>query len=124
MNTAETPLPPSEIRAAAAVLPSLLHADTAVINFAAQKDGRLRLRSSSWGDDYKVVHEGEMVEVRWGPQGVELRIVPRLANLGEMMDAISRADDPYDGDPALAARLRAKFDTHFNAMVCRPPRGV
>lgn len=110
MNTADTPLPPIEISAKAMVAPSLLHADTAVVNFAAQKDGRLRLRSSSWGDDYKVVQEGEVVEVKWGPQGVELRIVPALRRMGDLVAAIVRAEDCYDGDPVLAARLRAQAD--------------
>ena len=38
------------------------------MTFAAQKYGKIRVSCSTW-DDYKVVLEGEVFEVRWGVPG-------------------------------------------------------
>lgn len=94
------------------ISPSLLHAETATITFSAQKDGKLRLRSLSLVD-VKVVHPGQVVEVMWGPQGVELRVVSAMRRRCDLDAAIDRASDPYDGDPALAARLIREAEAQF-----------
>lgn len=57
--------------------PALFRADRQSVTFAAQKDGKVRVTCASW-DDHKVVLEGEAFEVRWGPQGVEGRVVTRV----------------------------------------------
>ena len=36
---------------------------------------RLRVTYAGW-DDAKVVLDGQVLELRWGPQGVEARILP------------------------------------------------
>lgn len=60
--------------------PPLLKADAAVIAFSSTKDGKIRCVYGNW-DDAKVVLPGQVFEVRWGPQGVEARIVtlPQVA---------------------------------------------
>ena len=40
-----------------------------------QKEGKLRVTYVGW-DDAKVVLDGQVLELRWGPQGVEARILP------------------------------------------------
>jgi hypothetical protein len=55
-------------------IPPLFKADTATLAFSASKDGKLSVNYQGW-DVGKVVLEGQVFEVRWGPQGVEERIV-------------------------------------------------
>jgi hypothetical protein len=56
------------------LLPPLFKADSAVLSFLASKDGKLTVNYPNW-DASKVVLEGQVFEVRWGPQGVEGRII-------------------------------------------------
>ena len=46
------------------------------IAVSASKDGKLRVVYGGW-DDAKVVLPNEVLELRWGKQGVEARITPR-----------------------------------------------
>ena len=55
-------------------IPPLFKADTATLAFSASKDGKLTVNYQNW-DSSKVVLEGQVFEVRCGPQGVEGRIV-------------------------------------------------
>lgn len=54
-------------------LPPLFKAEKGTLPFAAQPDGKIRVTYSSW-DDAKIVHPGQVLELRWGRQGVECRI--------------------------------------------------
>lgn len=58
----------------------LFHADSATLVFAAQKDGKIRVTGHCISD-YLSVAPGHAFEVRWGPQGVEGRVVPRIVPL-------------------------------------------
>jgi hypothetical protein len=53
----------------------LFKADSATLTFYASKDGKVTV-SFQW-DASKVVLDGEVFEVSWGPQGVEGRILPK-----------------------------------------------
>jgi hypothetical protein len=55
-------------------IPPLFKADSATLAFSASKDGKVNVNYAGW-DAGKVVLEGQVFEVRWGPQGVEGRIV-------------------------------------------------
>jgi hypothetical protein len=57
-------------------IPPLFKADTANLRVSASKDGKLRVVYAGW-DDAKVVLPSEVLELRWGKQGVEARIIPR-----------------------------------------------
>jgi hypothetical protein len=57
-------------------IPPLFKADTVNIAVSASKDGKLRVVYGGW-DDAKVVLPNEVLELRWGKQGVEARIIPR-----------------------------------------------
>ena len=46
------------------------------IAVSASKDGKLRVVYGGW-DDAKVFLPSEVLELRWGKQGVEARIIPR-----------------------------------------------
>lgn len=91
---------------AASKSPPLFRAESTTVSFLAEKDGKLRVRSSSLGDEAKMVHPGDVMEFAWGPQGVEARIVPALRRGEDLAAAIERASDPYDGDPAAVAKLQ------------------
>jgi hypothetical protein len=52
------------------VIPPLFKADSAVLSFSASKDGKVNVNYQGW-DAGKVVLDGEVFEVRWGPQRVE-----------------------------------------------------
>lgn len=54
----------------------LFHADSATLVFAAQKDGKIRVTGHCI-PDYLSVAPDHAFEVRWGPQGVEGRVVAR-----------------------------------------------
>lgn len=54
-------------------LPPLFKAEKGTLPFAALPDGKIRVTYSSW-DDAKIVHPGQVLELRWGRQGVECRI--------------------------------------------------
>jgi hypothetical protein len=54
----------------------LFKADAVNIAVSASKDGKLRVVYAGW-DDAKAVLPGEVLELRWGSQGVEARILPR-----------------------------------------------
>jgi hypothetical protein len=49
-------------------IPPLMKADTAVISFAAEKDGKIRVVYAGW-DEVKVVLPGQVFEVRWARRG-------------------------------------------------------
>jgi hypothetical protein len=70
--------PPSiaSVAAPARGIPPLFKADTVNIAVSASKDGKLRVVYGGW-DDAKVVLPNEVLELRWGKQGVEARIIPR-----------------------------------------------
>jgi hypothetical protein len=70
--------PPSlaSVAAPARGIPPLFKADAANITVSSSKDGKLRVVYGGW-DDAKVVLPGEVLELRWGKQGVEARIIPR-----------------------------------------------
>jgi hypothetical protein len=55
--------------------PPLFKADSVNIAVSASKDGKLRVGYAGW-DDAKAVLPGEVLELRWGSQGVEARILP------------------------------------------------
>jgi len=52
----------------------LFKGDSAPLVFSANKDGKVSVNYAGW-DAGKVVLEGQVFEMRWGPQGVEGRIV-------------------------------------------------
>lgn len=54
----------------------LFRCDSATLTFAAQKDGKIRVTGHCI-PDYLSVAPGHAFEVRWGPQGVEGRVVAR-----------------------------------------------
>ena len=49
----------------------LLIADSPPITARAEKDGKIRLTSASW-DSAKVIHDDEVLELRWEANGVHL----------------------------------------------------
>jgi hypothetical protein len=59
--------------------PALLIAEKVNLAISASKDGKLRVVYQGW-DDPKTVLDGQVLEVRWGPQGLEARIGTPLAN--------------------------------------------
>jgi hypothetical protein len=46
------------------------------LTVSASRDGKLRVVYGGW-DDAKVVLPNEVLELRWGKQGLEARIIPR-----------------------------------------------
>jgi len=54
---------------------SLLTAESIMLGVRHEKEGKLRVTYAGW-DDAKVVLDGQVLELRWGPQGVEARILP------------------------------------------------
>jgi hypothetical protein len=46
------------------------------IAVSSSRDGKLRVLYGGW-DDAKVVWPNEVLELRWGKQGVEARTIPR-----------------------------------------------
>ena len=54
---------------------SLLTAESIMLGVRHEKEGKLRVTYVGW-DDAKVVLDGQVLELRWGPQGVEARILP------------------------------------------------
>jgi hypothetical protein len=68
---------PSSVASVAAQsrgIPPLFKADTANLTVSASRDGKLRVVYGGW-DDAKVVLPNEVLELRWGKQGVEGRIL-------------------------------------------------
>ena len=58
-----------------------------------QKEGKLRVTYVGW-DDAKVVLDGQVLELRWGPQGVEARILPDRAALERGEPQVEQAPVP------------------------------
>ena len=54
----------------------LFKAEKPTLTFYASKDGKVSVSYQNW-ESNKVVLEGEVFEVSWGPQGVEARILPK-----------------------------------------------
>src|SRR5438067_10863429 len=59
---------------------SLLTAESIMLGVRHETEGKLRVTYAGW-DDAKVVLDGQVLELRWGPQGVEARILPDRAVL-------------------------------------------
>jgi hypothetical protein len=51
-------------------------AEAVTIAVSSSRDGKLRVLYGGW-DDAKVVWPNEVLELRWGKQGVEARTIPR-----------------------------------------------
>ena len=59
---------------------SLLTAESIMLGVRHEKEGKLRVTYVGW-DDAKVVLDGQVLELLWGPQGVEAR-GPRRVGAG------------------------------------------
>jgi hypothetical protein len=94
---------------AESTLSPLFKTETGSIAFAAGKDGKIKLTYPIW-DDAKVVLPGHVAQLEWGPQGAELRILPRDTLLAFLQKVMVRIDAIHDRFTLSTERIVARLD--------------